>query len=136
MDLTYLIAYGFNGFLILILGLVVFEITLVHIVAKAARMKNRSYRSFFWLSFTFSAPLVALVVASLPFNKYDKRSPYSDTMPDDEIGERYVNYWSKGQLVTPANIISIALGIVAMIVGVVVGIGEINQTFADLGTYN
>ncbi len=46
-----------------------------HFVARAARMKNRSYASFFWLSILFSPLTTGLIVAILPFNLDDPRHP-------------------------------------------------------------
>jgi len=46
-----------------------------HFVARAARMKNRSYASFFWLSILTSPIITGFVVAVLPFNIDDPRHP-------------------------------------------------------------
>jgi hypothetical protein len=46
-----------------------------HFIAKAARMKNRSYASFFVLSLLISPITTGLIVATLPFNQDDPRHP-------------------------------------------------------------
>ena len=56
------------------LGLVILFIT-ANLVAKAARMKNRSYASFYWLTLVFGPWIVGGVVAALPFNLDDPRHP-------------------------------------------------------------
>jgi hypothetical protein len=63
------------GFVLaLLVGLAILIIA-AHFVARAARMKNRSYASFFWLSILTSPILTGFVVAVLPFNIDDPRHP-------------------------------------------------------------
>ena len=50
-------------------------VLIAHFVARAARMKNRSYASFFWLSILSSPIITGLIVATLPFNSDDPRHP-------------------------------------------------------------
>lgn len=57
-----------------IIGLAILIIA-SHFVARAARMKNRSYGSFFWLSILTSPIITGFVVAVLPFNVDDPRHP-------------------------------------------------------------
>ncbi len=46
-----------------------------HFVGRAARMKNRSYASFFWLSVLLGPIITGFAVAVLPFNLDDPRHP-------------------------------------------------------------
>ncbi|HUG51305.1 MAG TPA: hypothetical protein VLZ78_09950 [Terrimesophilobacter sp.] len=45
------------------------------LVGNAARSKDRSFGSFFWLSFFMGCLIPALVVAALPFRRDDPRHP-------------------------------------------------------------
>jgi hypothetical protein len=45
------------------------------LVGNAARSKDRSFGSFFWLSFFMGCLIPALVVAALPFRVDDPRHP-------------------------------------------------------------
>ncbi len=109
-----------------VLGLLVIEFTLLHIVAKAARMKNRSYLAFYWLSFVFRSGIIWLIVASLPFNHYDPRAPFTDKNPDEPIAERYVNEWSLKPLVTTANRVLIGLGLASVAIALIGGLSSLN----------
>ena len=67
--------FMFIGFTLAILVTLAILAICSHFVARAARMKNRSYASFFWLSILTSPILTGLVVAILPFNADDPRHP-------------------------------------------------------------
>jgi hypothetical protein len=54
---------------------IVIQLVIGHLVAKAARMKNRSYASFYWLTLILGWQSTALIVAILPFNLDDPRHP-------------------------------------------------------------
>ncbi len=54
-----------------------------HFIAKAARMKNRSYASFFVLSLLISPLTTGLIVATLPFNQDDPRHPRNKGMSNN-----------------------------------------------------
>lgn len=74
----------------LLVGSLGLETVLIHLVAKAAQRKGRSYQSFFWLATVFRAMFVWPIVASLPFLPGDPASPIKDTKPD-ENPQRFVN---------------------------------------------
>jgi hypothetical protein len=50
------------------------------LVASAARRKDRSFGSFFWLSLLLGVLIPALVVAALPFRDDDPRHPSTRRM--------------------------------------------------------
>jgi len=54
---------------------IIIQLVIGHLVAKAARMKNRSYASFYWLTLILGWHTTALIVAILPFNLDDPRHP-------------------------------------------------------------
>jgi hypothetical protein len=60
--------------LLIVVGLLL-NILIGVFVGNAAREKDRSFGSFFWLCLLFSFPIPALVVAALPFDKDDPRRP-------------------------------------------------------------
>jgi len=49
------------------------------LVASAAKRKDRSFGSFFWLSFFIGCIIPALVVAALPFRDDDPNRPSNKT---------------------------------------------------------
>jgi hypothetical protein len=110
------------------LGIVTVELTLIHLVAKAARMKNRSYKSFYWLSFVFRAAIMWLIVASLPFNPYDPRSPYVDQRPGEAEEARYINPWSKKTLLGSGEIWALCIGIGLVIIALIGSVSSLVQT--------
>jgi hypothetical protein len=69
-----LILIVIGSILVVLVALAVVLIA-AHFVARAARMKNRSYASFFWLSLLTSPIITGFVVAVLPFNVDDPRHP-------------------------------------------------------------
>jgi hypothetical protein len=107
------------GIFAIALGLLVIEFTLIHLVAKAARMKNRSYRAFYWLSFVFRSGIMWLIVASFPFNPYDPRSPFVDKRFGEPIEERYVNEWSLRPLLEKREKTALAWGAGIIVVGLI-----------------
>lgn len=71
-------SYAFSFFffyLALVSVLIWLWILVARAVASAAFRKNRSYHSFFWLTFLVGPVLMSLVVAVLPFDSGDPRSP-------------------------------------------------------------
>ena len=62
-------------YLVLVLVILVALVIVSHLVAKAARMKNRSYGSFFWMCLLIGPLIPAIIVATLPFNLDDPRHP-------------------------------------------------------------
>lgn len=56
-------------------ALALIDIIVALLVAGAARRKERSFGSFFWLSLLMGALIPALVVAALPFPADDPRHP-------------------------------------------------------------
>lgn len=71
-----------SGFeqLVLLVGLLYVALVVIYFwgcskVGKAAERKNRSRRSFFWLSIVFNPLVTAFVVAVLPFTDSDPRNP-------------------------------------------------------------
>ena len=104
--------------LALIIGILVLEFTLAHVTARAARMKGRSYNSFYWLSLMFRPAIIWLVIASLPFQKNDPRSPLTDTMPEQEPEDRHVNKWAAQPLIGTAETILIIVGVLLVIASV------------------
>lgn len=104
--------------LALIAGILLLEFTLAHVTARAARMKGRSYNSFFWLSLVFRPAILWLVIASLPFEKNDPRSPISDTKPDEEPEDRHINKWAAQPLVGGVETILIIIGVLLVIMSV------------------
>lgn len=120
-------------------GVLMLELTLIHLVAKAARMKNRSYTSFYWLSFVFRSGIMWLIVAALPFNEYDPRSPFTDTDPTSPEKPRYVNKHSLMPLIGRAENRLIGFSILAIIVsliGVTVTIASPPTATAQTGSSN
>lgn len=101
-----------------IIGILVLEFTLAHVTARAARMKGRSYSSFFWLSLLFRPAILWLVIASLPFQKNDPRSPLTDTKPDEDLEDLPVNKWAAQPLIGTAETILIIVGVLLVIVSV------------------
>lgn len=67
--------------LFLLLFIIVFNILVGVLVANAARRKNRSWSSFFWLTMIFGWPITSLVVATIPFNDYDPKNPMNANIP-------------------------------------------------------
>ena len=65
---------------ILIVNIVI-QLIIGHLVGKAARMKNRSYASFYWLTLILGWHTTALIVAILPFNLDDPRHPINKARP-------------------------------------------------------
>lgn len=63
------------GSILAVLVSIALVLVAAHFVARAARMKNRSYASFFWLSLLTSPIITGFVVAVLPFNVDDPRHP-------------------------------------------------------------
>ena len=59
-----------------------------HFVGRAARMKNRSYFSFFWLTILLSPIVTGLIVAVLPFNSDDPRHPKNKAKIDSIFGTK------------------------------------------------
>jgi ABC-type iron transport system FetAB permease component len=74
-DVQTAVVFMFIGFALVFLLVLALLIVASHFVARAARMKNRSYASFFWLSILISPLTTGLVVAILPFNADDPRHP-------------------------------------------------------------
>ena len=75
MDSNQLIQAILTTYLIFVVVLIVILFVVAHFIAKAARMKNRSYGSFYWISL-LAGPLIAgIIVATLPFNLDDPRHP-------------------------------------------------------------
>lgn len=103
----------------LIVGILILEFTLAHVTAKAARMKGRSYASFYWLSLLFRPVIIWLIIASLPFHKNDPRSPLTDTKADQESDERYVNDWAAQPLLGTPEWILIGVGLALTIIAAV-----------------
>jgi hypothetical protein len=64
-------------FLLLAVGFLI-NLLIAFLVGNAARSKDRSFASFFWLSFFMGFFLPALVVAALPFRADDPRRPEND----------------------------------------------------------
>ncbi|MEO0313295.1 MAG: hypothetical protein RL140_525 [Actinomycetota bacterium] len=74
---TYQTAFAVTIIVFVLIALVSLAIILVcaHFVGRAARMKNRSYASFFWLSVLVGPIITGFAVALLPFNLDDPRHP-------------------------------------------------------------
>jgi hypothetical protein len=104
--------------LALIAGILLLEFTLAHVTARAARMKGRSYNSFFWLSLLFRPAILWLVIASLPFQKNDPRSPLSDTKPDEEPEDRHINPWAAQPLIGSVEAVLIVIGVLLVIISI------------------
>ena len=104
--------------LVLIAGILLLEFTLAHVTARAARMKGRSYNSFFWLSLLFRPAILWLVIASLPFQKNDPRSPLTDTKPDEEPEDRHVNHWAAQPLIGTVEAVLIVIGVLLVVISV------------------
>jgi hypothetical protein len=51
------------------------DIVIALLVGGAARRKDRSFASFFWLTLLITPLITGLVVAALPFRADDQRSP-------------------------------------------------------------
>lgn len=64
-----------TAYLIVVVIAFVLLFVFAHLVAKAARMKNRSYASFYWISLAIGPLIPAIIVATLPFNLDDPRHP-------------------------------------------------------------
>jgi hypothetical protein len=58
---------------------IVIDVFVSLLVAGAARRKDRSFGSFFWLSLLSGVLIPALVVAALPFREDDPRKPSNKT---------------------------------------------------------
>ncbi|MBH0116517.1 hypothetical protein I6E52_06615 [Salinibacterium sp. NG253] len=56
-------------------GLFLLNLVISFLVAGSAKRKDRSFGSFFWLSFAMGFLLPALVVAALPFRDDDPNRP-------------------------------------------------------------
>jgi hypothetical protein len=104
--------------LALIAGILLLEFTLAHVTARAARMKGRSYNSFFWLSLLFRPAILWLVIASLPFQKNDPRSPLTDTKTDEEPEDRHVNHWAAQPLIGTVEAVLIVIGVLLVVISV------------------
>jgi len=119
---NYIALAGF-WFFVLLVGLLAVDFTLIHLVAKAARMKNRSYQSFWWLSLFLGPWLMALIVAVLPFNEYDSRSPLSLIDSESEPQRAYRNNYSMHKLIGAYEkgwlLIGSAISIIALVAGFV-----------------
>lgn len=76
MDFTAIIVV----YVLLVLVLLAALVFTAHLIGKAARMKNRSYLSFFWLSIFVGPWTTGLIVAVLPFNQDDPRHPRNKGM--------------------------------------------------------
>lgn len=75
MDYSSLVQQIMTAYLIVLLIAIVLIFVFAHLVAKAARMKNRSYASFYWISLAVGPLIPAIIVATLPFNLDDPRHP-------------------------------------------------------------
>jgi hypothetical protein len=60
--------------LLLVISIVIYFVA-ASMVGTAARRKDRSFASFFWLSVVLGVALPALVIAALPFREDDPRHP-------------------------------------------------------------
>jgi len=136
MDYQFYLQNAGLGTVLVAVGLLALSFTVAHLIGKSARVKNRSYRSFFWLSLAFSPLLTALVVATLPFNNYDKRSPVVDMDADKAIPERFLNPYVDEKIAGTPEILFLLLGALLVLVGVGVGIQNINQALQDFYYYN
>jgi hypothetical protein len=110
---------GFTLFLA-VASFLVIEFTCLHLVAKAARMKNRSYGSFYWLGLVFNPAITALIIAALPFNSNDPRSPKKDTQSHEGQPERYVNNWSAQPLVSKGEQWTLIISSAALVISLLV----------------
>jgi len=110
--------------IVLVIGTLSLEAVLIHLVAKAAQRKGRSYQSFFWLATVFRAVLVWPIVAALPFLPGDPASPLKDTRPD-EPGERYVNPALEQPLLTRGVLAGLVGSGLVVLIGSIAVIGLI-----------
>lgn len=124
--MDYFSSFGF-WFLVLLAGLLALYFALTHLVAKAARMKNRSYLSFWWLALFFSPLLIGAVVAVLPFNDYDPRNPMSLVDPNLEEQRAYKNNYSMHKLFDTLEKGWLLVGSLAVIVSLLGGWISLNQ---------
>jgi len=69
--------FALGYFLLLAVGFLL-NLLIAFLVGNAARNKDRSFASFFWLSFVMGFFIPALVVAALPFRTDDPRRPEND----------------------------------------------------------
>lgn len=66
----------FSGFGFLIYGIVfLIDIVIAVLIGSAARRKDRSFWSFFWLTLLITPVITGLVVAAIPFRPEDVRHP-------------------------------------------------------------
>jgi hypothetical protein len=128
---NYVTQAGF-WFFALLVGLLAVYFTLTHLVAKAARMKNRSYLSFWWLSLFLGPWLMALIVAVLPFNEYDPRSPLSLIDSENEPQRAYRNNYSMHKLIGSFEKGWLLIGSVISIIALVAGSMSIAQASRTL----
>jgi len=56
-------------------GILLLNLLIAFLVASAAKRKDRSFGSFFWLSLFMGSIIPALVVAALPFRDDDPNRP-------------------------------------------------------------
>ena len=75
MDYSNLVQQIMTAYLVVLLIAIILIFVFAHLVAKAARMKNRSYASFYWICLAIGPIIPAIIVATLPFNLDDPRHP-------------------------------------------------------------
>lgn len=107
--LTILLVWAFAGLLIL-------SIWICSKIAYAAFRKNRSYWTFFWLSFLFSPILTGLVIALLPFDNEDPANPREIRRSKPDLAE---DFKSLKASLKASKIVAILAGIVTGIVTLV-----------------
>ena len=106
-------------------GLAAINLVLINIAAKAARRKNRSYGAFWWLGLVLSPFVTFVIVAILPFNEYDARSPitriggFDENQPhwtNKHVAEPSISKSDKGWFT--AGVIALAIGVISAVMAI------------------
>ena len=99
-------------------GLLVINLALINVAARAARRKNRSYGAFWWLGLLLTPVATFAIVALLPFNEYDPRSPFTKTDLNSETEMTWINKFAQEPTVTRAEKAWLIIGAVSVLVAI------------------
>ena len=129
--LQYLSSHAALAVFLLYFGAIAINLVLVNVAAKAARRKNRSYRSFWWLGLTLTPLVTFAIVALLPFNPNDPRAPYSRNNDVDEPQLSWVNNHVKEATFSKADKGWLITGSIAFVLGIFISIAAVAEAFSN-----
>ena len=89
-------------------------------IGQAAFRKGRSYKSFFWLSLLVSPILMGIILAALPFDPQDPRSPQGIFASNPDLARYYAGSETTG--VAKAAIVFAIAAPILLVIGVVLAL--------------